>query len=119
MLCFCCTLLSARIFKAMSVAKKHVLEFSPNGGKLFALVDDQGILRIWDTETNTQKQEFTSNLHASGPCTALTWVTAVASRKKKSPKFIHNNKLYLALGTLKGNVVLYSIAEGKVCNCET
>lgn len=110
---------SARVFKAMSVSKKHVLGFSPNGGKLFALVDDQGILRIWDTETNTQKQEFTANLHASGPCTALTWVTVGVSRPKKSRNSTDNNKLYLALGTLKGNVALYSVAEGKVCNCET
>ncbi|XP_062134866.1 WD repeat-containing protein 43 [Drosophila sulfurigaster albostrigata] len=103
----------------MSVAKKHVLGFSPNGGKFFALVDENGILRVWDTENNTLKQEFTPNLQVSGGCKALTWVTVAASRPKKirkslPPGTLIPEKLYIALGTTKGLVVLYSLASGNI-----
>ncbi|KAH8384664.1 hypothetical protein KR093_004433 [Drosophila rubida] len=103
----------------MSVAKKHVLAFSPNGGKLFAQVDEHGILRIWDTETNTLKQEFTPNLQDSGACKALTWVTVAASRPKKTRKSLPPGapvpeKYYIAVGTAKGVVVLYSLAAGSI-----
>lgn len=103
----------------MSLGKKHVLGFSPNGGQLFASVDELGVLRIWNTETNTLKQEFTPNLQVSGPCTALTWVSLTAPRSKKSRKSLQSqeptdDKLYIALGTLKGVVVIYSLSEGKV-----
>ncbi|KAH8285418.1 hypothetical protein KR054_008962 [Drosophila jambulina] len=103
----------------MSLGKKHVLGFSPNGGQLFASVDEQGILRIWDTETNTLKQEFTPNLQVSGPCTALTWVSVAGPRSKKSRKSLPsqdapNDQLHIALGTLKGALVIYSLAEAKI-----
>ncbi|KAH8348822.1 hypothetical protein KR084_011467 [Drosophila pseudotakahashii] len=103
----------------MSLGKKHVLGFSPNGGQLFASVDEQGILRIWDTETNTLKQEFTPNLQVSGPCTALTWVSVAGPRPKKSRKSLQaqdaaSQQLHIALGTLKGSVVIYSLVEGKI-----
>lgn len=93
--------------------------FSPNGGQLFASVDEQGVLRIWDTETNTLKQEFTPNLQVSGPCTALTWVSVSSSRPKKSRKSLQGydaagGRLHIALGTLKGAVVMYSMAEGSI-----
>lgn len=107
-------------FKEMSLVKKHVLGFSSNGGKLFALIDEQGTLRIWDTETNALKQEFTPNLQLAAHCTALTWVTIGAPCPKKSRKSqpqktsTDDDKLYLALGTVKGTVALYSVAEGKV-----
>ncbi|KAM8713544.1 hypothetical protein ACLKA7_013808 [Drosophila subpalustris] len=105
----------------MSFSKKHVLGFSSNGGKLFAVIDEQGTLRIWDTETNALKQEFTPGILESGPCTALTWVTLGAERPKKSRKSQQSQqvstaseKLYIALGTLKGLVVLYSLATGSI-----
>ncbi|XP_017132970.1 WD repeat-containing protein 43 [Drosophila elegans] len=103
----------------MSLGKKHVLGFSPNGGHLFASVDEQGILRIWDTETNTLKQEFTPNLQVSGPCTALTWLSVASPRPKKSRKSLPaqdaaSEQLHIALGTLKGSVVIYSLSEGKI-----
>lgn len=105
----------------MSLGKKHVLGFSPNGGQLFASVDEQGILRIWDTETNTLKQEFTPNLQVSGPCTALTWVSVAGPRSKKLRKSLQRqdavntaaDQFHIALGTLKGAVVIYSLAEAK------
>lgn len=102
------------------MTKKHVLGFSSNGGKLFAVIDEQGILRIWDTETNALRQEFTPGVQASGPCTALTWVSLGAERPKKSRKSQQistaTEKHYIALGTLKGKVVLYSLATGSVSN---
>ncbi|EDV98414.1 WD repeat-containing protein 43 [Drosophila grimshawi] len=105
----------------MSLGKKHVSGFSSNGGKHFALVDDEGILRIWDTEANTLKQEYTPNLQLAGPCTALTWLTIAAQRPKKTRKTQQqtqissdNDREYIALGTLKGAVVLYSLTEGKI-----
>ncbi|KAH8402003.1 hypothetical protein KR009_009087 [Drosophila setifemur] len=103
----------------MSLGKKHVLGFSPNCGQLFASVDEQGILRIWDTETNTLKQEFTPNLQVTGPCTALTWISLAAARPKKSRKSLPiqeatGDQLFIALGTLKGGVAVYSLTEGKI-----
>jgi len=103
----------------MSLGKKHVLGFSPNGGQLFASVDESGVLRIWNTETNTLYQEFTPNLQLSGSCTALTWVLVAGSRPKKSRKSLQaqdaaGDQLHIALGTYKGSVVIYSLAEGKV-----
>lgn len=67
------------------VLGQHVLGFSPDG-KLFALINDQGILRIWDTDTNELKQEYTPNLHLAGPCSALVWISVasvVATKDKK------------------------------------
>lgn len=55
--------------------------FSPSG-ELFALINDQGILRIWDTETNELKQEYTPNLHLAGPCSTLIWVQISSSESK-------------------------------------
>lgn len=103
----------------MSLGKKHVLGFSPNGGQLFASVDESGVLRIWNTETNTLYQEFTPNLQLSGSCTALTWVLVAGSRPKKSRKSLQaqdaaGDQLHIALGTYKGSVVIYSLAEGKI-----
>ncbi|KAI8128960.1 hypothetical protein FF38_09843 [Lucilia cuprina] len=104
----------------MALGIQHVLGFSPNG-KLFALINDQGILRIWDTDTNELKQEYTPNLHLSGPCSALVWISVVATsaatqdKKKKARKSSNvKESLYIALGTSKGQVSLYSYNEAKI-----
>ncbi|XP_061391420.1 WD repeat-containing protein 43 [Musca vetustissima] len=105
----------------MAFGEQHVLGFSPDG-KLFALINDQGILRIWDTDTNELKQEYTPNLHLSGPCSALVWITvstaASAIKDKKGKKARKSSEssesLYIALGTSKGQVSLYSYAEAKI-----
>lgn len=104
----------------MDISFHHVSEFSPDN-KLFALIDDQGVLKIWDTETNELKQEYTPNLHLSAPCTCLTWVTVSQKRKKaktKEGRFSSGeaggNTLYLAMGTSKGGVVMYSFASSKL-----
>uniref|UniRef100_A0A1I8N3C4 Small-subunit processome Utp12 domain-containing protein n=1 Tax=Musca domestica TaxID=7370 RepID=A0A1I8N3C4_MUSDO len=100
---------------------EHVLGFSPDG-KLFALINEQGVLRIWDTDTNELKQEYTPNLHLSGPCSALVWISVslpgsvVKDKKgKKARKSSESSEsLYIALGTSKGHVSLYSYAEAKI-----
>ncbi|XP_067627144.1 WD repeat-containing protein 43 [Eurosta solidaginis] len=108
------------MLNTMALGQQHVLSFSPDG-KWFALINDQGILRLWDTETNELKQEYTPNLQLSGPCTALTWVISTApaaesieGKKSKKNRRSLTNTLYLALGTSNGRVSLYSFALGKI-----
>ncbi|XP_065367123.1 WD repeat-containing protein 43 isoform X1 [Calliphora vicina] len=99
----------------MALGGQHVLGFSPDG-KLFALINDQGVLRIWDTDTNELKQEYTPNLHLSGPCSALVWISvASAAQQKKARRSSYvKESLYIALGTSKGQVSLYSYDEAKI-----
>lgn len=52
---------------------QHVSEFSPDG-KLYAFINADGKLKIWDTESNQLKQEYVPNLHLSAPCTCFTWI---------------------------------------------
>ncbi|KAI9583358.1 hypothetical protein GQX74_005106 [Glossina fuscipes] len=104
----------------MSASDAHVSEYSPDG-KLFANIDVQGILRIFDTDTSELKQEYTPNLHLSGPCSALLWIVTFTSVERKSKKARTSlngaGALYIALGTTKGLVSLYSYAEAKVERC--
>ncbi|XP_053966510.1 WD repeat-containing protein 43 [Anastrepha ludens] len=109
----------------MALGSHHVLGFSPDA-KLFAFINDQGILRIWDTDTNELKQEYTPNLQLSGPCTACTWFIAGSvsgeptEKKFKKARKLHagstkdKGAIYLALGTSNGNISLYSYALGKI-----
>lgn len=52
---------------------QHVSEYSPDG-KLYAFINADGKLQIWDTEANQLKQEYVPNLHLSAPCTCFTWI---------------------------------------------
>ncbi|XP_065367124.1 WD repeat-containing protein 43 isoform X2 [Calliphora vicina] len=98
----------------MALGGQHVLGFSPDG-KLFALINDQGVLRIWDTDTNELKQEYTPNLHLSGPCSALVWISVASAAQKKARRSSYvKESLYIALGTSKGQVSLYSYDEAKI-----
>ena len=83
----------------MALGAQHVLGFSPDG-KLFAFINDQGILRIWDTDTNELKQEYTPNLHLSGPCSALVWISVTSGSETLDKKvhkgfFCNNANLFL------------------------
>lgn len=80
-------------------------------GNLFAIVNDQGILRIWDTETNELKQEYTPNLHLSGPCNTVLWVDF---KSKKKSNTLSTEGLHIALGGNSGEVQLYSFNSGKI-----
>lgn len=98
----------------MAHTKQHVSEFSPDG-KLFAIVNNLGILKIWDTETNELKQEFTPNLHLASQCSALTWISISTQKKaKKGRKSLESGSLYIALASSSGGVSLYSYAQGNI-----
>lgn len=61
----------------------HVSEHSPDG-KLYAYINFDGKLKIWDTETSELRQEFVAKAHLSVPYTCFTWLNvdnAVVSRK--------------------------------------
>lgn len=47
--------------------------FSANG-KYYAAISEDGRLRIWDTETNILKQEYTPDLHLTSPPSCLQWI---------------------------------------------
>lgn len=50
----------------------YVSDFSPDG-KLFALLDSDGKLKIWDTKDSLLTQEYVPNLHLSVPYTCFVW----------------------------------------------
>lgn len=52
--------------------------FSPDI-KYYASITAEGKLKIWDTENNALKQEFTPNLHLSSQCTCLQWIKHTVS----------------------------------------
>jgi U3 small nucleolar RNA-associated protein 5 len=58
----------------------HLKEFSPDQ-KLFAVIQNDGKLKIWDVEKNQLKQEYVPNLHLSTPCTALKWIKLSTGQK--------------------------------------
>ena len=55
-------------------------EFSPDR-KLFAIIENDGKLKIWDVEKSQLKQEYVPNLHLSTPCTALKWILLSTGQK--------------------------------------
>lgn len=57
---------------------QHVSEFSADG-KLFAFINFDGKLKIWDTELNQLKQDYNPNLHLSTTCTCFTWLSATTT----------------------------------------
>lgn len=46
--------------------------------KYFASISDNGVLKVWDTETQELKCDYIPNLQTSAPCTSLIWVTLAA-----------------------------------------
>lgn len=61
----------------------RLFSFSDNN-KLLALVDQTGVLTIWDTATNALKQKYSPNFNLMGQCTTLTWVSTKQSSKTVS-----------------------------------
>lgn len=58
----------------------HLKEFSPDQ-QLFAVIQSDGVLKIYDAETSALKQEYVPNLHLSTPCTALKWIKLALGKK--------------------------------------
>ncbi|CAH0718606.1 unnamed protein product, partial [Brenthis ino] len=87
-------------------------------GKYYSAITQDGRLRIWDTETNVLKQEYTPDLHLSSPPSCLQWirVTLNASPQKGvRRKSISETEIQcIALGTSSGKVLLYSVSQAKV-----
>ncbi|PSN32314.1 WD repeat-containing protein 43 [Blattella germanica] len=88
-------------------------------GKYFVRCGVDGKLNVWETESGVLTQEYTPNLHLSSPCTCLTWVTtrnSPNSKKKKRRKSLENSTEVetLAMGTVSGRVLLYSVASSSV-----
>lgn len=57
---------------------KHVFSRS---NKYFASICDNGVLKVWDTETQDLKYDYVPNLQTSAPCTSLLWVSLSKVRK--------------------------------------
>lgn len=56
----------------------HVSEYSEDG-KLFAFLNVEGKLNIWDTESSEYQKQFVPNHHLNAPFTCLTWITVKGS----------------------------------------
>ncbi|KDR13291.1 WD repeat-containing protein 43 [Zootermopsis nevadensis] len=98
-----------------------VLECSAfsESGKYFGYCGVDGKLKVWETESGILSQEYTPNLHLSSPCTCLTWVASrnsVSPRKRKKRKSDEHGSETdtLALGTVSGNLLLYSVTSGSM-----
>lgn len=52
----------------------HVSEHSADG-KLYAYLNFDGKLKIWDVETSELKREYVPKLHLTVPFTCFTWIT--------------------------------------------
>lgn len=48
-------------------------EFSVDGS-FYSVLESDGKLKVWETSSNTLKNEFTPSLHLNQPCTCLKWV---------------------------------------------
>lgn len=71
----------------------HLKEFSPDR-KLFATIQNDGKLKIWDVEKNKLAQEYVPNLHLSTPCTALKWIKlSTAPKVRQTPEMQLNLRL--------------------------
>ncbi|KPJ02027.1 WD repeat-containing protein 43 [Papilio xuthus] len=87
-------------------------------GKYYSALTQDGRLRIWDTETNVLKQEYTPDLHLTAPPLCLQWISvtrSVSPQKGGRRKSISDNETQaIALGTTSGKILLYSVEQGKV-----
>lgn len=56
-------------------------------GKYYSAITQDGRLRIWDTETNVLKQEYTPDLHLTSPPSCLQWISATQSAVRTTRGF--------------------------------
>ncbi|GIY84932.1 WD repeat-containing protein 43 [Caerostris darwini] len=97
---------------------RNILAFSRNGEYL-AYSSPDGCLKIWETSTGILKQEFTPSSHLTATCTSIAW--GPAKLRTKSPKKSKNELLHafanlqlIAMGTLTGDVLLYSFTNAEL-----
>ncbi|KAF9408676.1 hypothetical protein HW555_011709 [Spodoptera exigua] len=86
-------------------------------GKYYSAITQDGRLRIWDTETNVLKQEYTPDLHLTSPPSCLQWISATQSAntpKGGRRKSVSEETHHIALGTTSGKILIYSVAQAKV-----
>ncbi|XP_029642688.1 WD repeat-containing protein 43 isoform X1 [Octopus sinensis] len=106
------------------MAATEVVKFSPNGNYLIHSSVD-GIIKVWETQTGTLKDEFTPSSHLAATCSCLAWHPSVRSpeslpKSKKRKKSLDETTStaeslnLVALGTTAGNVFLYSVLKGDV-----
>ncbi|GIY60235.1 WD repeat-containing protein 43 [Caerostris extrusa] len=101
----------------MNIRKKS--NFSVNG-EYFALSNEDGSLKIFETSTNTVKRECILNSSTNYRCSSLIWGPTkhevnLAERKKIDDKSFTNAQ-YLIIGTEGGQILLYDFIEEKFYN---
>lgn len=92
-------------------------------GDYFAYSSPDGCLKIWETSTNILKQDYTPSSHLSATCSSLSWGPSKndvhlskktkRSRTKQIDSSISNLQL-IAMGTMTGDILLYSVAQGEL-----
>ncbi|KAK2150432.1 hypothetical protein LSH36_405g01017 [Paralvinella palmiformis] len=102
------------------MAAVPVLDVSSDGEYL-AISGADGVLKLWETSTGSLSQEYVPTSHLSATCTCLSWGPrrhARSSPRKKKKKLKTGvgeavEKLDLiAMGTLSGDIILYSFIKG-------
>uniref|UniRef100_F7BD58 WD repeat domain 43 n=1 Tax=Ornithorhynchus anatinus TaxID=9258 RepID=F7BD58_ORNAN len=96
--------------------------FSPRGRAFLALAGADGHLRVWETATSRQHQDYVPSAHLSATCTCLAWAPPrlVAKegpqrKKRKSEAVVTSDQVdLLAIGTAVGTILLYSTAKGEL-----
>ncbi|KAJ0170442.1 hypothetical protein K1T71_013813 [Dendrolimus kikuchii] len=87
-------------------------------GKYYSAITSDGRLRIWDTETNVLKQEYTPDLHLTSPPSCLQWITLSQSSTKQNTgrrnSINQEESQCIAIGTSSGKILIYSVAQAKV-----
>ncbi|XP_072162964.1 WD repeat-containing protein 43-like [Diadema setosum] len=112
----------------MATSSHRCCAFSGNGS-CFAISSADGRISVWDPNTGDIKQQYTPSSHLSTSCTCLAWQRKSRrtheTRKKKKRKTEKNAASeeitevddlsptnLLALGTVAGSVLLYSVLTG-------
>ncbi|KAL4706174.1 hypothetical protein ACJJTC_015042 [Scirpophaga incertulas] len=90
-------------------------------GKYYSSISKDGRLKIWDTETNVLKQEYTPDLHLTSPPSCLQWLYIASSPKSshegvKKPTYNEKETQCIALGTTSGKILIYSVTQAKIEN---
>lgn len=87
-------------------------------GRYFAKINEDGILKIWDTASNSLEQEYVPDIHLASPCTCLQFVECFQNFKNESPKHKRrkttDSSTEIVIGTTSGKLLIYSISKGGI-----